>query len=198
MTTDLKDIQLNVQEEPQETLSMHPRKFLLWLFIVSITMMFAAFTSAYLVRKAEGNWLEFALPRIFYYSTGVLLVSSLCMAGAAWAAKKDRFALLRTLISITFVLGLVFLVMQVTGWGRLVEQNVYFVGNPSGSFVYVLSAVHGVHIIAGLVVLIFALVAAFRQTIHAKSTRTIEMAATFWHFLDVLWLYLFLFLLYNN
>ncbi len=198
MTTDLKNIQLTVPEEPQETLSMHPRKFLLWLFIVSITMMFAAFTSAYLVRKAEGNWLEFALPRIFYYSTGVLLVSSMSMAVAAWAAKKDKFALLRTLISITFVLGLVFLVMQVLGWGRLVAMNVYFVGNPSGSFVYVLSAVHGVHIVAGLVVLIFALVAAFRQTIHAKNTRTIEMAATFWHFLDVLWLYLFLFLLYNN
>jgi cytochrome c oxidase subunit 3 len=198
MATELTNLPLNVPEEPQETLSVHPRKFLLWLFLVSVTMMFAAFTSAYLVRKAEGNWLEFSLPRIFYYSTGVLLLSSVSMAGATWAAKKDRFGLLQTLISITFALGIVFLVMQVMGWGRLVDLNVFFVGNPSGSFVYVLSAVHGVHIVAGLVVLVVALVAAFRGTIHAKNTQRIEMAALFWHFLDALWLYLFLFLLYNN
>ncbi|MCY7353309.1 MAG: cytochrome c oxidase subunit 3 [Cytophagaceae bacterium] len=197
METDLKNRQL-VQEEPEETLSIQPRKFLLWLFIVSITMMFAAFTSAYLVRKAEGNWLEFDLPRIFWYSTGVLLLSSLSMGLAHRAAKKDNFTLLRTLISITFVLGIVFLVMQVMGWGRLVDMNVFLVGNPAGSFVYVLSLVHGVHIIIGLVVLLVALVAAFRMNIHAKNTNTIETAAGFWHFLDVLWLYLFFFLLYNN
>lgn len=198
MATEFTNLPLNVQEEPEETLSMHPRKFLLWLFIVSITMMFAAFTSAYLVRKAEGNWLEFDLPQIFWYSTGVLLVSSLTLAGAVWAAKKDQFGLLRTLISITFVLGLAFLAMQVMGWSRLVDMNVFFVGNPSGSFVYVLSAVHGVHIVVALVVLVFALVAAFRMRIHAKNLVGIEMAATFWHYLDALWLYLFIFLLYNN
>lgn len=198
MATQLTNIPLNVQEEPEETLSMHPRKFLLWMFIVSITMMFAAFTSAYLVRKAEGNWLEFDLPRMFWYSTGVLLTSSLTMALASWAAKKDRFALLRTLISITFALGLAFLVMQVLGWGQLVDMNVFFVGNPSGSFVYVFSLVHGVHIVAALVVLAYALVAAWRMRIHAKNLAGIQMAATFWHYLDALWLYLFVFLLYNN
>lgn len=197
METELKNVQL-IREEPEETLSVQPRKFLLWLFIVSITMMFAAFTSAYLVRKAEGNWLEFDLPRIFWYSTGVLLLSSLSMGLAHRAAKKDDFARLRILISTTFVLGIVFLVMQVMGWGQLVDMNVYLVGNPAGSFVYVLSLVHGVHIIVGLVVLLVALVAAFKMNIHAKNTNTIETAAMFWHFLDVLWVYLFVFLLYNN
>ncbi len=186
------------EQEPQETLSVNPKKFLLWLFIVSITMMFAAFTSAYLVRKAEGNWLEFQLPTLFWYSTAVLMASSIGMHIAYIAAKKDNFNLLRITISITFALGLLFLYMQWQGWQQLVAINVYFVGNPSGSFVYVLSGMHGLHIVSGLVVLAFAFVAAFRLKIHAKSLLQIQICAYYWHFLDILWLYLFAFLLYNN
>jgi cytochrome c oxidase subunit III len=181
-----------------QNLSMNPKKFLLWLGIVSIIMMFAAFTSAYLVRRAEGNWLEFSIPPIFTYSTVVLLLSSITMHLSYWAAKKDFFLLLRTAISITFVLGIVFLVMQYLGWIDLVKSNVHFVGNPSGSFFYVLSGLHGLHIVSALIVLIFALVAAFNLNIHAKRLNQIEMCMTYWHFLDILWLYLFVFLLYNN
>ncbi|MBC7893534.1 MAG: cytochrome c oxidase subunit 3 [Sphingobacteriaceae bacterium] len=197
MTTDIKTPQLT-ETEPEEILAVHPRKFLLWLAIVSIVMMFAAFTSAYLVRKAEGNWLEFEMPRIFWYSTGVMLLSSLSMSVAHWAAKKDRFGLLKVAISITFVLGILFLALQFEGWKQLVGINVYFVGNPSGSFLYVLSGMHGLHIVSGLVVLVVALVSAFRMSIHAKNLTRIWLAATYWHFLDVLWIYLFVFLLYNN
>jgi cytochrome c oxidase subunit III len=188
----------NVNEQPQEVLSMHPKKFLMWLFIVSIVMIFASMTSAYLVRKAEGNWLEFNLPPIFWYSTAVLALSSITMHISYWAAKKDNFSLLRIAISITFVLGLAFLYMQVEGWKQLVSINVYLVGNPSGSFVYVISGLHGAHIVMGLVILAFAFVAAWRLKIHGKALTQIQICATFWHFLDVLWIYLFLFLLYNN
>lgn len=189
------------QEIPKsftQNLSMNPKKFLLWLAIVSIIMMFAAFTSAYLVRRAEGNWLEFNIPVIFTYSSIVLLISSISMHLAYWAAKKDRFLLLRSAISITFALGIGFLVMQVIGWGELTRNNVFLVGNPSGSFFYVLSGLHGLHIISALIVLIFALVAAFSMKIHAKRLNQMEMCVTYWHFLDLLWLYLFFFLLYNN
>jgi cytochrome c oxidase subunit 3 len=117
---------------------------------------------------------------------------------ALLAAKKDQFNALRISISITFVLGLLFLAMQYYGWVQLVEMNVYFVGNPSGSFVYVLSGLHGLHLVSGLVVLIFALVAAFRFKINAKALTQIKICSTYWHFLDVLWLYLFVFLLINN
>lgn len=196
MTTDLENI--SYIEEPKETLSMNPKKFLLWLFIVSIMMMFAAFTSAYLVRKAEGNWLEFKLPVLFWYSSAVLLISSISMHIAYLAAKKDNINTLRIAISITFVLGLVFLVMQFFGWKELIAVNVYFVGNPSGSFVYVFSGLHGLHLISGLIVLCFAFVAAFRLKIHAKALNQIQICATYWHFLDILWLYLFFFLIYNN
>ncbi|RRA99015.1 cytochrome oxidase subunit III [Larkinella rosea] len=189
---------LPVAEEPEETLSMNPKKFILWMFVVSIVMLFAAMTSAYLVRRAEGNWLEFKMPAIFMYSTVVLLVSSASMHWAYRAAKKDDFGVLRTAISITFAFGLAFLVMQFLGWKDLVAQNVYFVGNPSGSFMYVFTGLHAFHLISGLLVLLFALRAAFKLKIHAKNLTQIEVCMTYWHFLDILWVYLFGFLLYFN
>ncbi len=184
--------------EPQPTRSVNPKVFTMWLFVVSIVMLFAAFTSAYLVRKAEGNWVEFKLPNLFFYSTVVLVLSSVSMHFALMFAKKDQFNALRTSISITFVLGLLFLIMQFYGWIQLVKMNVFFVGNPSGSFVYVFSGLHGLHLLSGLTVLIFALVAAFRYKINAKSLTQIKICTTYWHFLDALWIYLFVFLLINN
>ena len=185
-----------LEEEPEETLSVNPRKFILWLFIVSILMLFASFTSAYLVRRAEGNWLEFTVPVVFGYSTVVLLVSSLTMHLAYLSAKKDNFNALRISISVTFALGIVFLYMQFQGWVELVSNNVFFVGNPAGSFIYVFTGMHAFHLISGLIVLVFALTAAFRFRIHATSLEQIQVASTYWHFLDVLWIYLYFFLLY--
>ncbi|WP_338874266.1 cytochrome c oxidase subunit 3 [Spirosoma sp. SC4-14] len=187
---------ITIVEEPEETLSMNPRKFILWLFIVSIIMLFAAMTSAYLVRRAEGNWLEYTIPAIFSYSSVVLVISSLTMHWAYIAAKKDNFGNLKTAITITFALGMVFLYMQFQGWVELVNQKVFFVGNPAGSFMYIFTGLHAFHLISGLIVLVFSLVAVFRLRIHAKSLNQIEIAATYWHFLDVLWLYLFFFLVY--
>jgi len=188
----------NVAPVAGQTRTMNPKVFTMWLFIVSIVMLFAAFTSAYLVRKAEGNWTEFELPNLFWISTIVLAFSSLTMHFAYLAAKKDQFNVLKTSISITFVLGLLFLVMQFYAWGQLVERNVYFVGNPSGSFVYVFSGLHGLHLVSGLVVLLVALVSAFRLKINANALTQIKICSTYWHFLDALWIYLFLFLVFNN
>ena len=183
-------------EEAPETLSMDPKKFILWGFIVTIIMLFASQTSAYLVRRAEGNWVEFAIPQIFWYSTVVLIMSSISMHWAYLAAKKDNFNTLKIAISITFVLGLAFLGMQFEGWKDLVAQNIYFVGNPSGSFFYVFTLLHGGHLITGLIVLCVTFIAAMRLKVHAKNLRRIEICTTYWHFLDILWVYLFAFLLY--
>ena len=185
-----------VEEEPEEQLSMNPRKFILWLFVVSIVMLFASMTSAYLVRRAEGNWLDYTIPVVFTYSTVVLAISSLTMHWAYLAAKKDNFNSLRIAISVTFVLGMAFLFMQFQGWKDLVAQDVYFVGNPAGSFLYVFTGLHAFHLISGLIVLIYALKSAFQLRMHAKNLEQIQISATYWHFLDILWLYLFFFLLY--
>lgn len=168
----------------------------MWMFIVTILMLFASQTSAYLVRRAEGNWLQFNIPVVFWYSTAVLFSSSLTMQSALWAAKKDNLGLLKAMTCVTFILGIAFLSMQWQGWVNLVEQDVYFVGNPSGSFMYLFTGLHALHLISGLVVLVFALFAAFRSKINSKNLLQIEICTTYWHFLDALWIYLLVFLVY--
>lgn len=190
--------QVPIQKQPEATLSVDPKKFILWLFIVSIVMLFASQTSAYLVRRAEGNWLEFEMPVVFWYSTAVLLLSSISMQWAYFSAKKDNFSQLKIAISITFALGLAFLWMQFEGWREMVNMKVYFVGNPSGSFLYVFTGLHAFHLISGLIVLLLALTSSFRLKVHAKNLRRIGICATYWHFLDILWVYLFFFLLTFN
>lgn len=185
-----------VQEKPDDILRVNKWKFITWLFIISIVMLFASQTSAYLVRRAEGNWAEFTIPVIFYYSTAVLIFSSIFLHLAYLSAKKDNFSQLRLFISVAFVTGMVFLVMQYFGWQDLQQQGVFLKGNPSGSFFYVLTGLHGFHLITGLFVILFAFVAAFRSKINAKELNQLEVCNTYWHFLDLLWVYLFVFLLY--
>ena len=186
-------------DEPEETLSMNPKKFMLWLTIVAILMMFAGWTSGYLVRKAEGRWHEFELPQIFWYSTGILLVSSISMFLAVQSAKKDNFNALKVAISITFVFGLAFLTTQVIGFSDLIKNQLYFAGSDvAASWLYALIGLHAAHVISGLVVLLISLISAFKFTANSKNLLRIQLCATYWHFLDFLWLYLFLFLYFNR
>jgi cytochrome c oxidase subunit 3 len=161
-------------------------------------MMFAAFTSAYLVKMSDGNWPESELPAIMWVNTLVLLISSGTMHWSLVSARKDNMAQLRTGLWLTFGLGIAFLIGQYISWTDLVAGGVFFVGNAAGSFIYVLTGMHGVHLISGLVLLIFVLVAAYRFRIHSRKMTTMEMCTTYWHFLGGLWLYLFIFLLLNH
>lgn len=196
------DRNINIlQEEPQQTLAMHPKKFALWLFIVSIVMIFAAMSSAYMVRQAEGNWLDFEMPTIFWVNSGILLASSVTMHWAYVAAKKDNLAMIKVAMIITTLLGLGFLVGQWYSWVALVDMKVFFAGtssNPSGSFLYVITGLHAFHLVTGVVYLVIILGASFQYKIHSKSLVRMEMCATYWHFLDILWIYLFAFLLLNH
>ncbi|MCU0394020.1 MAG: cytochrome c oxidase subunit 3 [Thermoflexibacter sp.] len=197
----MTEITQKIIEEPNNTLSMHPKKFALWLFIVSIVMIFAGLTSAYLVKQAEGNWLLFDLPIIFYISSGVILLSSITMHWAYLSAKKDNFNTTKIAMSVTVVLGFAFLVTQIMGWNDLVNMGVFFAGsqsNPAGSFLYVFSGLHGLHLVSGIVFLLIILVAVFKYQIHGKNMVRMEMCATYWHFLDLLWIYLFVFLIVNS
>jgi cytochrome c oxidase subunit 3 len=187
--------ELRIVEEAKRPLSMHPKKFALWLFLVTIFMIFAALSSAYIVRQADGNWLLFDLPNLFFITTMVILVSSGTMHWAYLSAKKDNLETAKLAIGITTVLGIGFLIGQILAWGEMVKGNIHLVGNPSGSFVYVISGLHGLHIVGGLVFLLIVLVSLFQLKIHSKNLLRIEMCATYWHFLGGLWLYLFVFLL---
>ncbi len=177
---------------------MHPLKFALWLLMASIVMMFAAFTSAYLVKMSDGNWLELNLPVSMWPNTLLLLISSGTMHWSLVSARKDNLEQLKTGLWFTFGLGTAFLLGQYISWTDLIAQEVFFVGNPAGSFIYVLTGMHGVHLISGLVFLIFALVGAYRYRIHSRRITMLEMGTTYWHFLGGLWLYLFIFLLLNH
>lgn len=194
--------EIKIVEEAKSPLAMHPKKFALWLFIASVVMMFAALTSAYFVRQAEGNWLIFDLPSLFWVNTAIILVSSVTMHWAYWSAKRDNLETVKLALGLTLALGIAFLIGQFLAWGQMVESSIHFVNNRasgvSGSFVYVLSGLHGLHIVSGVIFLIIVLVSTLRYKVHSKNMTQMEMCVTYWHFLDVLWLYLFVFLLLNR
>lgn len=179
----------------QTATGIHPKKFGLWIFMVSVVMLFGALTSAYIVRRAEGNWHTFELPTVFFWSTLVILLSSVTMHWAYLSAKKDNITQLKIGILLTSLLGFAFMVLQWYGWKALVAMEVFFAfDNPSGSFLYVISGLHGAHLLSGVVYLYIILWASFRLKIHSKSLVRLEMCASYWHFLGLLWLYLFVFL----
>lgn len=185
-------------EGAEQPLAMHPKKFALWLFIVSVVMIFASMTSAYIVRMSEGNWLEFDLPDIFWYTSIVIILSSISLHWAYLSAKRDSLDQLRIALLVTAILGVSFLVGQWYSWVALVDQDVYFVGNPAGSFLYVFTGLHAIHLISGVIFLIIVLISSLRFKIHSQNMAQMEMCTTYWHFLGGLWLYLFMFLLLNH
>jgi len=185
-------------EGAEQPISMHPKKFALWLFIVTVVMIFASLTSAYIVRQSEGNWLEFDLPEIFWYTSGIIIASSITLHWAYLAAKKDELNQVRLGMLLTTLLGIAFLVGQWYSWVALVDRDVYFVGNPSGSFLYVFTGLHAIHLISGVIFLIIVLISSFKYKVHSKDMTRMEMCATYWHFLGGLWLYLFMFLMLNH
>jgi cytochrome c oxidase subunit 3 len=173
-------------------------KPLLYIAIASMVMIFAAFTSAYYVRREKGDWLHFDMPQIFYISTAVIIFSSVTMNWAVASARKNDFAKVRLATLLTLLLGLGFVVFQFAGWTDLYTHRIVFAGkysNASGSFFYVLTAMHLLHLVAGVIALIVVWAKAKRNKYTSEDMLGIKLCAIFWHFLDLLWIYLFLFLL---
>jgi len=178
---------------------IHPHKFALWVACCSITMMFMAWTSAYVVRQAAGNWLEFRLPDIFLINTAVIILSSITLHAAYNAFKKGNTAVYKGGLVVTAVLGLAFLIGQYLGWMELRSIGIDLVGNPSGSFVYVISALHAAHIIGGVAAVLIACLHAFMlpHKVTPKRKLRFELTLTYWHFVDLLWVYLLGFMLFQ-
>jgi cytochrome c oxidase subunit 3 len=176
---------------------IHPQSFALYAGMASILMMFAALTSAYLVRQAAGNWQEYQVPSIFYISTIVLLSSSACVHYAYSAFGKGKKNKYQIALTFTFILGMAFIVLQYYGWNALYNIGVPLDGNPSGSFFYVISGIHAMHILGGITALGVAVYHAFTLPfeVTAKRKHRFSLVMQYWHFVDVLWLYLFVFIL---
>jgi cytochrome c oxidase subunit 3 len=193
--------EIKIVEEARKPLSMNPKKFAMWLFIASVVMLFGAWTSAYIVKRGEPGWSSFELPAQFWINSVVILLSSGSMIWSQYSVRRDNFEMAKVGVSITLILGVAFLTGQWFGWQKMIEMNYYFTGmgsNTSSSFIYVLTGFHGLHIVGGLVYLVIILISVFRQKVNSKNMSPIEMCSTYWHFLGVLWLYLFVFLLLNR
>ena len=183
------------ESENQTYTKIPTLKILLWLAMVSMVMIFAGLTSGYIVRQADGNWQIFDLPNIFYVSTIVIILSSISMQWAFMSVKKDNLAQLRTGLMITLGLGLTFCFTQFMAWSKLVDIGVFFVGNPSGSFLYVLTGLHLAHLFGGIIYLMVLITRSIQGKYHSGNYLPVELGTIFWHFMDGLWVYLFLFLL---
>ncbi|MDT0648789.1 cytochrome c oxidase subunit 3 [Autumnicola edwardsiae] len=174
------------------------KKMMLWFGIISMVMTFAGLTSAYVVSKTRPDWLaEFELPGSFFWSTVTIIFSSITFALAkrniAAGNRRNGAALLIG----TLVLAILFVVLQFRGFAEIFEQGYYFTGSESTvttSFIYIVVLAHLVHLAAGLIVLLVVIYNHFKQRYHRGQMLGIELGVTFWHFVDFLWIYLFLFL----
>lgn len=175
---------------------IHPHKMVLYVGMAGLFMLFVALTSAYIVRRASGNWLEFSIPTIFYVNTLVIVVSSLTLHLAVRAFRREAAGAYKTWLSVTFALGIAFLVMQFMGWNALAAQGVPLKINPAGDFVYAFGWLHAAHVIGGIAALSVTLLFAFMLPLRYTPARALRLDLTtiYWHFLDCLWIYLIIFL----
>jgi cytochrome c oxidase subunit 3 len=173
------------------------KKMMLWFGMISMSMTFAGLTSAYVVSSSRSDWIEqIDLPFAFTISTFLLLLSSGTFYLALKNIKETLLKRAQTLLLITLVLALVFIYFQFQGFREIIEQGYYFTGAESSittSYLYVLVLLHLAHLIAGVVIVVIVFYNSFREKYSEANTLGFELAVTFWHFLDILWLYLFLF-----
>ena len=173
---------------------IHPMKFALYVGCGSVLMIFAALTSAYVVRHGAGNWLEFKMPSPFFYSTVIILLSSFTLHVAYKAYKTNKEKLFTPMLIISLFLSIAFLVLQYQGWLALAEIGLPLRTNASGDFVYALSWLHAAHVLGGVAAIIVATIMAFsaKFVFSEKRRLRLELTLTYWHFVDFLWVYIFL------
>ena len=188
---------LAVTENTTNRSKIDSKKLALLIGCASIVMMFAGLTSAYIVRRAGGNWLEFKLPNIFFINTIVMLLSILAIHSAYLSFKKGNEFLYKGLLIVSFILGLAFVVLQYQGWLDLTAIGVELTGNPAGSFIYVISGIHAAHVLGGLAAILVAMIQAFslKYKVTKKRKLRFELTLIYWHFVDFLWIYLLVFFL---
>ena len=175
--------------------SIHPLRLALMIACGSILMMFAALTSAYIIRQQAGNWLEFPLPQLFYVSTGMLLASSLALQLGYNAFKKSKDVAYRGLVALSLALAIGFVLTQYEAWQEMYDAGLQLKGNPAPAFIYVLSGLHAAHVLGGVVALVVAAIHAFKLPVVPTPRRILryQLTLTYWHFMDFLWIYLLLF-----
>ena len=179
----------------QQSKKIHPHKFTLWVAIGSILMMFAGLTSAFIVKSNQTNWIAVGIPRVFWLSTAVIVISSLTIQMALRSFKQREMGHYRLLIGVTLLLGTAFVILQWLGFRDLWAQQITFKGAGAGQFLYVIFGLHAIHVIGGVIALLVMFIKAFTGKIKLYSSVPVEVAAAYWHFVDLLWIYLLVFFL---
>lgn len=177
----------------QQQNKIHPHKFSLWVALVSIIMMFAGLTSAYIVKSNLAGWINIEIPNIFWLSTAIIVSSSLTMQLALRAFKQRERQQYRSWLTVTLVLGLGFIICQYIGFNILWNHGVVFEGASAGQFLYVIAGLHALHILGGIIALLVMVLKSYFGKVKSYNTVPVEVMATYWHFVDILWIYLLVF-----
>jgi len=189
---------MDLTEGTTEEKNIRAKKMMLWFGIGSLIMSFAGLTSAVVVSSNRPDWLkDFPLPDAFIISTIIIILSSLSFILAKRALKRDVRQTTTLWLLITLGLGLAFIYSQLIGFGQIIQLGYNFTGPTSNitmSFIYVIAVAHILHVVAGLISLVVVVYNHFKQKYNASQMLGLELSATFWHFVDGLWLFLFLFL----
>ncbi|HET6253912.1 MAG TPA: cytochrome c oxidase subunit 3 [Puia sp.] len=172
---------------------IHPHKFTLWVALASIVMMFAGLTSAYVVKRNAAGWTTFSIPKAFWYSTAVILSSSLTMQIALRSFKEREMLRYRNLLTVTTILGILFMLLQWAGFREIWHSGITFRGSGGGQFLYVIAGLHVVHVLGGVIALVAMLARVLVSKVRSYNSIPVEVMATYWHFVDLLWLYLLIF-----
>ena len=187
---------MDLNENEIRLKTIKAKKMMLLFSMLSIAMTFAGLTSAYIVSKSRPDWLkDFELPFAFIISTIVIIFSSFSIYSAKKSLNNDSSKTTMWLF-VTFALGLVFVISQFLGFDELISMGYFFTGAQSTittSFLYVLTVLHLAHLFAGLIVLAVVMFKSYKNKYKTEKLG-FELAVTFWHFLGILWLYLFVFL----
>ncbi|MAQ61968.1 MAG: cytochrome oxidase subunit III [Flavobacteriales bacterium] len=182
-----------------ETKQVRAKKMMLWVGMISISMTFAGLTSAYVVSSSRADWLDkFQIPNAFTISTFLIVLSSATFYSAKKLLIKKKFRKTELLTFFTFVLGLLFVYFQFKGFGDIINQGYYFTGAESSittSFLYVLVLLHLAHLFSGLIVLLVVFYQLQKGSYSGLKTLGFELAHLYWHFLGILWIYLYLFVM---
>ncbi len=188
---------MDVTQTSPEEKRARAKKMMLWFGMASLIMGFAGWTSAYIVSSKREDWIDdFMLPSAFFFSTVMIIASSITYILAQKSLKKEENSNCTKWLILTFVLGIGFIIVQFLGFSQLIGQGYYFTGPSSSitmSYIFLIAAVHVIHVLAGLLSLLVVMIKQFRGKYSAGNMLGMELGATFWHFLDLLWVYLVLF-----
>lgn len=189
---------MDLTEGTQEEKRNRSKRMMLWFGIGSLIMTFAGLISAFIVSRKREDWLDdFQLPSAFVISLVLIVISSVALIVAKKALKQNNFKVVTIGLLIAFGLGVAFIYNQFLGFGQLIEAGYNFTGptsNVTVSFIYIIAVVHIAHVVAGLIALIVVIYNHFKQKYNSEKMLGFELASNFWHFVDILWVVLFLFL----